>query len=442
MNRVFSWVILFLCLTSPSLFADVCVGADVQPTTATTKTYTLTDYGCDSFTPEAIIFITNVPTTSVGQTYQDWNAKNAQVSIGWTVGSGAGDSRHMRSRLGTDENDYAMYINSSNYADLDSFGSGTFTMDWLSVDGDANYFSFIAFGGGINVCEGSVTEATTDETDFSDTSCSFTPQVLFLLTSQNANGTRGSFGIATGASNEGVFQLNWGASSHATTASASSIQSAYVYARCSGDYACNGVGSSGGEFKSFNADGFTLTRKEDDGTDKTMHFLALGGFDNIELDHVTTASSTGTDALGSPVSFTPDAFMMWGLSNGGSFAGSFGMATDTTEETTVATHQHESWNDNESGAVFRTDRVFEDITITEDTSQNVASYADFHSFTSSGGQIEWQTQEGTAYSAMVLNIDSPTSGGGGWAHKVNGVTSPGKVNGVVNASIAKVNGVA
>lgn len=31
---------------------------------------------------------------------------------------------------------------------------------------------------------------------------------------------------------------------------------------------------------------------------------------------------------------------------------------------------------------------------------------------------------------------------GGWAHKFNGITSPGKVNGVANASIGKINGVA
>ena len=190
-------------------------------------------------------------------------------------------------------------------ADLTSFDSDGFTLNWATTDGTARLIAFLALGGSdlSNVACGSNAIPTT-AVDDAITGLGFEPDLVIVFSAYTdtttdpnasllANGSRligwGADGDSTGAGGAGGYFMHGG---HATSARHRK------YALATKIYASLSQGTLQGEasLKSMDSDGFTMNFSTAGSTARQHYWLALKGTFQKKTGAETQKTSTGTKA--------------------------------------------------------------------------------------------------------------------------------------------------
>lgn len=300
-------------------------------------------------------------------------------------------------------------------ADLDSFGAGSFTLDFTTA-GSAYSIGYLAIGGAdVNAYIGNFAgQGTTGSQAI--TGVGFQPTaVLFhssdLSTTQwgtVANGTvSGFFGCATASTEEWAMAWDHRSINSTTNDSRQTASNCLL----EGDTA-TGLA----DFTSMDSDGFTVNWTTAD--DSYYYFVAINGVDAFAGNN-TQKTSTGTQAY-TGVGFQPDVLLMMGTddavldtSRTDIWGHSIG-ATDATSEFAIWYGENRSTGSDMSQAADETIQSYNAGTPTLNAEANISS------FDSDGYTLNWGAADATARYHFILALAD--AGGGatfpGWVTSV------------------------
>lgn len=179
------------------------------------------------------------------------------------------------------------------------------------------------------------------------------------------------------------------------------------------------------DITSLDSDGFTLSWTTNNAVAYKIQYWAWGGTDiSTDVFSFDSATTTGSQSVSTNLN-TADFTMLMSanLTTEDSITAhaqySYGMAISSTEEGNMA------FGNQDGVTTTNTYRYQEDdsvITILQNGSSNIASEADFTNHTASGFDINWSTNDGSAYKIYGASIK-----GGTWDYGVE--TTPNTTNG-------------
>jgi hypothetical protein len=282
-------------------------------------------------------------------------------------------------------------------ADLVSFDSDGFTINWSDAPASAWLIHFYALGGSdiTDAKAGRITGDPVAAGDEAITDPGFQPDFVLLATDSGTNVDTSlvhlifSLGMASGATARGAMAIH--ERDNVATSNSGSYQ---VSDKCQVIMpAADSIGRTS-DLTSFDATGFTINRNNGDAY--SDFYLAIQGGQH-KVGTETQKTSTGTKAT-TGVGFSPD----------GLFCFSTNLATSasinsTTAKVTIAaadgTNEGGSWNQHANGALTMDldSRTYTDKAIGLSTQASTTdAEADVSSFDSDGFTLDWTTADGTA----------------------------------------------
>lgn len=380
-----------------------------------TGTQTVSGVG---FTPSAVLFYWTEQTTEGTNTSGD----NASVGIGFTTGTanerassywtetaGSADT----GRYGATSAMIAVQngLNGTllNIAELDSFNSDGFVVNWTTANAATHIIHYVAFNSAV------VTDAvaetfslTTGTGNLSVTNAGFQPEFVMFISAMTStsdtNTAEGGImvGAAQSSSAEWVTTIR---SEDAGTSADTCIQqridnSIAFIAHDGGANDCN-VQDALADFTQFTADGFDINKSDGPAVARDVFYLALAG-PGFSVGNLTSPTSTGNQSVSS-LSFRPDALFFAGFgiaattavtanSLGGFSVGSVASTSAPTAQGAVAVTDTDADGSPDPDPRTVTTAVYTEI---ETATPNQEAEADLVTMNSDGFTLDWTNVDET-----------------------------------------------
>lgn len=388
-------------------------------TSTGTQDITISGFG----TPKAALFVVTRGVTD--------ETLAAHAIIGWGVADGTNQraftAKHEDNQGTTDADcrcmtDECIAINDvdntiDGEANFDSFITDGVRINWGNAPAAGYLLTVILFGGDIQVNVRDITTTATLGATTSDTTCGFEPDVIFFggngfIPFNDFNNTAylPVLGIATnesGGIKQGLMAVTDG---NGFTTSGAGVHHSNKY--CQAAYFTSGGYAGAMELTSFDANGFTVTHREDTTVTVPAAFLAIKFDDNsqFELDFIDSPTSTGDHDITS-IGFQPNfvyqlvSFIDTEESSdtAGAEAGSFGISVfDGTNEYCIMISTEDNVGTTNTNSIS-SDKAVKVI----DNAGTVVFEGSFDSFLSNGWRINYpSTVDGTARKWIALAIQN------------------------------------
>lgn len=384
------------------------VGSILQKTTTGNQAYT--PAGLD-FTPKTLIFF--APNrTSDGSAAAFLLGMGAAVStssrFGVSISSADAAANSNTDRASGNDRCLTLYNGATlGAADLVSFDTNGFTLNWLTTDGTARVWNVIALGGSdlTDVAIAQLTSpTTTGNVDF--TSLSFQPDCIlpFTIGSSTAatGGANAIFGTGFGTASN---QASLGVSSEDSQGTTDSERTQDTVPVINSSF--NGVRFLVAQLVSMLSNGFRLNWTTVQGTGRICWVLCLKG-GSYKVGTFNQATGTGVTSY-SLTTFTPTGIIVGSFNNVTSSAitasarVSIGAASGASERGCI--WSGDSDNVGDSIADQDLDRTKLIKMLTEGT-PTVDAAGDLSAFNSDGISIDWTTADATARECIYLALGS------------------------------------